>query len=97
MKKMILWVTLATILSTSGACSAMAARDPHWKSHYQPPYQGVQHTIYSIENRDPFAGTLEIDLPATLMVDTCLLPWDLLTLAIHARDPKEKEPESTRN
>ena len=94
--KMMGWVTLAMILVSSGGCASMTARQGQWKSTYEPPYQGVQHTFYSIKHRDPFAGMLEIDLPATFLVDTCLLPWDLVTISVNAVDPQETEPERNR-
>ena len=76
-----LGILAAILLSLwGGGRGAIAARDPHWRDHYKPPYMGVKHAIYSIETRDPFAGALLFDLPATFVVDTCLLPWDLVTV-----------------
>ena len=71
---------LAAILLSLCGCGAITARDPHWRDNYEPPYMGVKHAFYSVEKKDPFAGILLLDLPATFVVDTCLLPWDLVTI-----------------
>ena len=71
---------LASILLSLGGCGAGIARNSHWRDNYEPPYMGVKHAIYSWEHRDPFGPMLLLDLPATFVVDTCLLPWDLVTI-----------------
>lgn len=76
---LVLGILLASVLSLGGCCS-IAARDPYWRDNYNPPYVGVKHAIYSVATRDPFAELCLMDLPATLVVDTCLLPLDLIAM-----------------
>ena len=96
-RRVILIGTLVSVSLHLGGCGAIAARDPHWSDKYEPPYMGVQHAIYSIKSRDPFAGMLMIDLPATFLVDTCLLPWDMVTLISSGAAEKNDASEEREN
>ena len=82
-RAVLIGMLVSVLLSLGGCgCGALTARDPHWRDNYKPPYMGVQHAVYSIESGDPFGGMLLVDLPATFVVGTCLLPWDLVTLIV---------------
>ena len=78
-KALVLAILSVAVLSLAGCCS-MTARNPYWRDNYDPPYVGVKHAVYSVATRDPFAELCLIDLPATLVVDTCLLPLDFITM-----------------
>ena len=78
-KALVLGMLSVAVLPLAGCCS-IAARDPYWRDNYDPPYVGVKHAVYSVATRDPFAELCLIDLPATLVVDTCLLPLDFITM-----------------
>lgn len=88
MKRTVLIIMLGILVATSlflGGCSAISARSPGWKEKYDPPYQGLKHTIHStIIEPDPLGSVMIFDLPFTFVVDTCLLPWDLVTIVLNS-------------
>ncbi len=69
-------------LTSIGGCAANTVRttDWRWGNPYDPPYMGVKYAMYTMEHEPCLKGILMLDLPFTVAVDTCLLPWDLGTL-----------------
>jgi uncharacterized protein YceK len=90
-KKAVLLGILSTILLSLGGCGygAIIARDPRWG--YEPPYMGVKHAFSSYEKGDPMTPMLLFDLPATFIVDTILLPWDMVTILSRGHKGEQHE------
>lgn len=66
----------AVMLSLSG-CGTMVARGrTPPEGHY--PYMGVVWNVHSFTSGDPFGTMLLLDLPFSAVVDTVLLPLDLI-------------------
>ena len=79
-KRVVLLGILVVISLFLGGCAAIHVRNGHpYKDKYPPPYQGVKYCSYSMQFRGGWAYA--IDLPLTAVVDTCLLPWDLVAIA----------------
>jgi ankyrin repeat protein len=91
-RRVVLVGMLTTMLFASGGCGAFGAR---WGGGgprgLKPPYQGVQYDLKSWNEGDPFGGILLMDVPASFVVDTCLLPFDLAWLLLPNSDAMHEQ------